>query len=107
MDKHIELSYCDFESFKVLAKLYLLIDEEPKFDVIKDLLEVSNMTPADVSENFLPKCPDDDAGVCLDNLICALEKAKEEQDVNRKAMEEAQKVVDEDGDDCADNCEQS
>lgn len=43
MDKHIELSYCDFESFKVLAKLYLLIDEDPKFDMIRDLLELGSM----------------------------------------------------------------
>ncbi|XP_057517857.1 AAA-ATPase At3g28540-like [Amaranthus tricolor] len=83
----IELSYCDFESFKVLANIYLLIDQHSEFDVIRDLLEVTNMTPSDVSENMLPNCSDDDAGICLDNLICALEKAKDEQDAKKKAAE--------------------
>ena len=45
------------------------------------------MTPSDVSENMLPNCSDDDAGICLDNLICALEKAKDEQDAKKKAAE--------------------
>ncbi|KAL9672180.1 hypothetical protein QQ045_028430 [Rhodiola kirilowii] len=35
MDKHIELSYCSFEGFKVLAKNYLHIEKHETFDLIK------------------------------------------------------------------------
>ncbi|KAK9116951.1 hypothetical protein Sjap_015898 [Stephania japonica] len=34
MDKHIELSYCCFEGFKVLAKNYLDLDSHPTFETI-------------------------------------------------------------------------
>ncbi|KMT10434.1 hypothetical protein BVRB_5g115600 [Beta vulgaris subsp. vulgaris] len=95
MDKHIELSYCGFEGFKVLAKNYLLVEDHSKFDVIKTLLEVTKMTPADVAENLLFKSPDDDADICLENLIRALEKAKEDQEAKEakrrdKKAEQAQ-----------------
>lgn len=44
MDKHIELSYCDYESFKVLAGNYLGISSHPLFSKIKNLLEEIQMT---------------------------------------------------------------
>ncbi|KAK9684630.1 hypothetical protein RND81_10G221400 [Saponaria officinalis] len=87
MDKHIEMSYCCFEGFKVLAKNYLLIDTHDKFDVIRELLEVTKMTPADVGECLMPKVPSEDVEVCLDNLICALEKARDDQVAKAKAAE--------------------
>ncbi|KNA25826.1 hypothetical protein SOVF_002930 [Spinacia oleracea] len=87
MDKHIELSYCGFEAFKLLAKNYLLVTENSKFEVIKALLDVTKMTPADVAENLLPKFPDDDVDICLGNLVCALEKAKKEQEAKAVALE--------------------
>uniref|UniRef100_A0A803M1D3 ATPase AAA-type core domain-containing protein n=1 Tax=Chenopodium quinoa TaxID=63459 RepID=A0A803M1D3_CHEQI len=71
MDKHIKLSYCGFEGFKVLAKNYLLIEEHSKFDAIKDLLEVTKITPADVDQ---------------DAKKAALEKRRME----KKAKEEAE-----------------
>ncbi|CBI34993.3 unnamed protein product, partial [Vitis vinifera] len=55
MDKHIELSYCCFEAFKVLAKNYLDLDSHHLFASIRRLLEETNMTPADVAENLMPK----------------------------------------------------
>ena len=45
MDKHIELSYCGFEAFKVFAKKYLGIDSHPLFATIGHLLEETNITP--------------------------------------------------------------
>ncbi|GKU97053.1 hypothetical protein SLEP1_g10236 [Rubroshorea leprosula] len=74
MDKHIEMSYCCFESFKVLAKNYLDIESHSLFGDISRLLEETNMTPADVAENLMPKLEKDDPDTCLKNLIEALSK---------------------------------
>ncbi|XP_040987283.1 AAA-ATPase ASD, mitochondrial-like [Juglans microcarpa x Juglans regia] len=78
MDKHIELSYCSFEGFKVLAKNYLDVEMHPMFETIKRLMEKTKITPADVAENLMPKSPRDDAKKCLSSLIQALEEANEE-----------------------------
>lgn len=78
MDRHIEMSCCDFESFKVLAKNYLNLESHPLFGAIESLLEEINMTPADVAENLMPKTVTEDASTCLGCLIEALEMAKEE-----------------------------
>ncbi|KAM3713740.1 hypothetical protein ACJW31_01G279100 [Castanea mollissima] len=87
MDKHIEMSYCGFEAFKVLAKNYLNIDSHPLFVTIGHLLEETNITPADVAENLMPKSLTDDAETCLEKLIEAIKTAKEE--AIKKAEEEA------------------
>ncbi|KAK7843735.1 aaa-atpase [Quercus suber] len=60
MDKHIELSYCCFEAFKVLAKNYLDVDSHQLFATIGHLFEETNMTPADVAENLMPKSLNED-----------------------------------------------
>ncbi|KAL5582427.1 hypothetical protein UlMin_014869 [Ulmus minor] len=78
MDKHIELSYCCFEAFKVLAKNYLDVEWHNLFSRIECLLGETNMTPADVSENLMPKSDTEDVETCLKSLIEALEKVKEE-----------------------------
>ncbi|CAL5076637.1 unnamed protein product [Urochloa decumbens] len=82
MDKHIELSYCYFESFKFLAKNYLAVDDHPLFGAVEEMLREVEMTPADVAENLTPKGPGDAADWCLAALVKALQEAKE------KAMEE-------------------
>lgn len=77
MDVHIELSYCSFEGFKVLAKNYLNIETHQMFDEIEKLIGEVNITPADVAENLMPKSPvDDDPDKYLSNLIGALGKAQ-------------------------------
>ncbi|KAI4351564.1 hypothetical protein L6164_005918 [Bauhinia variegata] len=86
MDKHIELSYCCFEAFKVLAKNYLGVEFHELFPKIEKLLEETNMAPADVAENVMPKSIDEDVHTCLQNLINALELTKEE--AKKKAEEE-------------------
>uniref|UniRef100_A0A803MJI8 AAA+ ATPase domain-containing protein n=1 Tax=Chenopodium quinoa TaxID=63459 RepID=A0A803MJI8_CHEQI len=55
MDVHIELSYCCFESFKVLADNYLDVKSHRLFETIKGLLEETKMNPADVAESLMPK----------------------------------------------------
>ncbi|XP_059642823.1 AAA-ATPase At3g28580-like [Cornus florida] len=89
MDKHIELSYCSFEAFKMLAKNYLNVESHDLFVQIHVLLEKINMTPADVAENLMPKTIPGDATTCLEILIRALHKAKEE--ARLKAEEESEK----------------
>ncbi|KAI3692180.1 hypothetical protein L6452_31990 [Arctium lappa] len=95
MDKHIEMSYCCFESFKVLAKNYLDVESHEMFATIGRLLEETNMTPADVAENLMPKSDEENGEICLNNLIKSLEDAKQEarlkavEDAKIKAEEEA------------------
>ncbi|KAF8066137.1 hypothetical protein N665_1159s0008 [Sinapis alba] len=99
MDKHIEMSYCGFEAFKVLAKNYLDVVESELFDEIKRLLEDEEikMTPADVGENLLPKSEGEEGETCLRRLIEALKEEKEEakrkveEEVKQKKEEEEEK----------------
>ncbi|KAK2647586.1 hypothetical protein Ddye_015075 [Dipteronia dyeriana] len=86
MDKHIEMSYCCFEAFKVLAKNYLDINSHDLYAKIECLLGETNMTPADVAENLMPKSDEEGVETCLNSLIEALEEAKEE--ARKKAEEE-------------------
>ncbi|VFQ62149.1 unnamed protein product [Cuscuta campestris] len=81
MDHHIEMSYCCFEAFKVLAKNYLGIgdDSHPLFPEIRRLLGETKTTPADVAENMMPKSAGEKADACLERLVKALETAKEEE----------------------------
>lgn len=80
MDMHIELSYCTFQAFKVLARNYLGIEDHALFDKIRELVEEKNITPADVAENLMPKTLDGIANhqieACLNNLILALKECK-------------------------------
>ncbi|KAL2330041.1 hypothetical protein Fmac_017622 [Flemingia macrophylla] len=88
MDKHIELSFCRFEAFKVLAKNYLDIDSHHLFARIGSLLEMTNVTPADVAENLMPKCVNEDVETCLMSLIQALEKKVAEEELEGGLDEE-------------------
>ncbi|KAI3897724.1 hypothetical protein MKW92_043851 [Papaver armeniacum] len=92
MDKHIEMGYCCFEAFKILAKNYLKIDDHPLFETIRCKIDEAKITPADVAENLMPKTinGDDHSEVCLGNLITALEKSKEDA-----ARREAEKLLEE------------
>ncbi|XP_047311842.1 AAA-ATPase ASD, mitochondrial-like [Impatiens glandulifera] len=91
MDKHVELSYCGFEAFKILAKNYMGIESHKLFTTIEKKLKEVNMTPADVAENLMPKSEEDDADSCLEGLIVAMDKAKEDA-IKLKAEEEEQRL---------------
>ncbi|CAD6256270.1 unnamed protein product [Miscanthus lutarioriparius] len=76
MDMHIEMSYCRYEAFKVLAHNYLDIDERQFFELfgeIHRLLEQVDMSPADVAEHLIRK-EKKDAGACLESLVRDLKK---------------------------------
>ncbi|KAI4387769.1 hypothetical protein MLD38_000174 [Melastoma candidum] len=87
MDKRIEMSYCCFEAFKLLARNYLgLEDAHELFPRVRDLLKVAEMTPADVAENLMPKSTEDDVDKCIKNLVAALEnKVKQDEEAREKA----------------------
>ncbi|KAG8634309.1 AAA-ATPase ASD, mitochondrial [Manihot esculenta] len=97
MDKHIEMSYCCFEAFKVLAQNYLDIESHELFAKIQNLLEETKMTPADVAENLMPKSENEDEETCLKKLIAALEEArkKAEEEAKLKAEQEKEKATEE------------
>jgi len=92
MDKHIEMSYCSYQAFKVLAKNYLDVEShDDLFPIIEKLLGETNMSPADVAENLMPKSTTEDVEACLKNLIQYLEIAKEkEEEEAKKKAEKAQ-----------------
>ncbi|KAK1405045.1 hypothetical protein POM88_004650 [Heracleum sosnowskyi] len=94
MDKHVKLSYCSFEAFKVLAKNYLDVEcHELLFGRIEELLAETDITPADVAENLMPKSAEDDSESCLKCLISVLEDAKEaKKEEELKAKKEAKDV---------------
>jgi len=98
MDKRIEMSYCDAESFRFLARMHLDgedVEGHELFGVAKALLEEVNMVPVDVGEHLTRKSVGDDAGSCLARLVAALEKAKEEEAANK--LEAAAARAEEDG----------
>ncbi|XP_047976202.1 AAA-ATPase At3g28580-like [Salvia hispanica] len=76
MDKHIEMSYCCFEAFRVLAKNYLGLDSHEDFEGVRRLLSDIEITTADVAESLVPKSPEMGADECLENLMEALRKRK-------------------------------
>jgi len=97
MDKHIQLSYCTFDGFKVLANNYLKLQTHPLFDTIKRLIGEANITPADVAENLMPKSPLDDPHKCLSNLIEALEEAAKAEKVEQSCPIEHEEPLQQNG----------
>lgn len=89
MDKHIEMSYCSFEAFKVLAKNYLNLDShEECFQEIRCLLSEREISTADVAESLMPKSAEMAADESLGNLIEALKEAKKEETENGEDEDE-------------------
>ncbi|KNA12944.1 hypothetical protein SOVF_120510 [Spinacia oleracea] len=79
MDVHIELSYCRYDAFKVLAKNYLKLESHSLFQPIERLLKETNITPASVAENLMPRSlKTTTVEACLRNLVVLLEKPNQE-----------------------------
>ncbi|KFK33745.1 hypothetical protein AALP_AA5G054400 [Arabis alpina] len=97
MDNHIEMSYCRFEAFKVLARNYLEVGAHELYGEIEILLEETDMSPADVAENLMPKSDEEDVDICLKRLVKSLEEEKEkarklaEEEKKKKAEREARR----------------
>ncbi|KAL5072020.1 hypothetical protein RYX36_022907 [Vicia faba] len=89
MDMHIELSYCCFDGFKMLAMNYMSVETHPLFDTVRGLLEETNITPADVAENLMPKVANEDVETSLERLIRALRSSMEEANKKAEKTEES------------------
>uniref|UniRef100_A0A7N1A7U6 AAA+ ATPase domain-containing protein n=1 Tax=Kalanchoe fedtschenkoi TaxID=63787 RepID=A0A7N1A7U6_KALFE len=66
MDMHIHMSYCRHSAFKQLAFNYLEIEEHKLFHTIEKLLEVVDVTPAEVAGELMKS---NDAESALQELI--------------------------------------
>ncbi|KAL0438514.1 UNVERIFIED_CONTAM: protein HYPER-SENSITIVITY-RELATED 4 [Sesamum latifolium] len=70
MDVQIEMSYCRFSGFKILASNYLRIEEHSLFTVIQELLTKVKATPAEVAGELMKS---EDADIALIHLVRFLE----------------------------------
>uniref|UniRef100_A0A0D9W0A0 AAA+ ATPase domain-containing protein n=1 Tax=Leersia perrieri TaxID=77586 RepID=A0A0D9W0A0_9ORYZ len=94
MDKKIEMSYCDFETFKSMAKIHLDVDDHELFADVGELLTVAEMVPADVGEHLTAKNPRDNVDSCLARLVKALQdRVKAKKDAAEQQDEDNGVVV--------------
>lgn len=85
MDVHIHMSYCTPCGFRVLAANYLDIKDHFLFKEIEELIETTEVTPADVAEQLLKS---DGADITLKGLIDFLHlKRKENEEAKAKKVE--------------------
>ncbi|XP_077222925.1 AAA-ATPase At3g50940-like [Tasmannia lanceolata] len=89
MDKHINLSYCEFKAFKVLMKNYLYIEEHKLEEEVEGFLPLVKITPADVAEVFM-SC-NDDVDVGMKNLVEELKKRLASASESKKEIEETER----------------
>ncbi|KAG6394596.1 hypothetical protein SASPL_145185 [Salvia splendens] len=99
MDEHIELSYCGFEAFKILAKNYLEVDSHELFANIRQLLNETEMSPADVADKLMRKSDGENADGNLMRLSKALEEVQEK---NKAVKQEEKEKMDAKGNDIGD-----
>ncbi|KAL7144203.1 hypothetical protein ABFS83_08G243400 [Erythranthe nasuta] len=92
MDVHINMSYCTFCGFKLLASNYLGINNHYSFDEIEGSIGIAKVTPAEVAEQLLKN---DDIDISLHGLIDFIhKKVKENEEAengNAKTAELANK----------------
>ncbi|GMI68164.1 hypothetical protein like AT5G17760 [Hibiscus trionum] len=78
MDLHINMSYCTMQAFRVLASNYLGIEGDHRlFGDIKELLEGTKVSPAQVAEELMKN---EDADVALEGFVSFLKQKKMEDD---------------------------
>lgn len=95
MDIHIELSYCSYKAFKVLAKNYWDVESHDElFPLIEKLIGDTNMTHADVAESLMPKSFNKDFETCWKALIHSLEIENAKKKDEEKAYINAEKEGD-------------
>ncbi|KAL4566376.1 hypothetical protein LXL04_030491 [Taraxacum kok-saghyz] len=79
MDVQVEMSYCSYGGFKVLASTYLQVKEEERADLfgeIEGLLNKVEVTPAEIAGELMKKR--EDVEMVIMNLIRWLQKKEEE-----------------------------
>lgn len=90
MDVHINMSYCSPHGFKILASNYLGIHgNHPLSGEIEDLIEKTEVTPAEVAEQLMRS---DDPDIALGGLVTFLKgKRSKDEEASRIELEEATK----------------
>ncbi|CAI9753420.1 unnamed protein product [Fraxinus pennsylvanica] len=78
MDVHIEMSYCTFSGFRILASNYLKTEEHTLFATIQELLTKVQATPAEIAGELMKSDDADTALLCLVKYL----KGKGKQNVN-------------------------
>lgn len=71
MDMQIELSYCTFPAFRVLAQNYLSLEEHPLFENLEAAFIGKTLTPAHIAELLIKDKSDPD--IALKSVLSALE----------------------------------
>ncbi|KAL2521076.1 Cytochrome [Forsythia ovata] len=66
MDVHIEMTYCTFSGFRILASNYLKTEEHKLFPTIQELLTKVDATPAEIAGELMKS---DDADIALPCLV--------------------------------------
>ncbi|XP_004234548.1 protein HYPER-SENSITIVITY-RELATED 4-like [Solanum lycopersicum] len=85
MDMHIHMTYCTPCGFKLLANNYLGIKDHKLFKEIEELIDIANVTPAEVAEQLLKE---DEVENSLKGLINFLyKKIKENEEEKARKME--------------------
>ncbi|GFY80354.1 cytochrome BC1 synthesi [Actinidia rufa] len=83
MDVHIHMSYCTPCGFRLLASNYLGISSHRLYGEIEDLIELTEVTPAEVAEQLLKSDEPDDALCGLIKFISEKRKENEETKANK------------------------
>uniref|UniRef100_M1C264 ATP binding protein n=2 Tax=Solanum tuberosum TaxID=4113 RepID=M1C264_SOLTU len=78
MDVHIHMTYCTPCGFKFLADNYLGIKDHEFFNEIEELIDIANVTPAEVAEQLLKEHEVEDSLKGLINFLHQKMKEKEE-----------------------------
>ncbi|XP_015069237.1 protein HYPER-SENSITIVITY-RELATED 4-like isoform X1 [Solanum pennellii] len=85
MDMHIHMTYCTPCGFKLLANNYLGIKDHKLFKEIEELIDIANVTPAEVAEQLLKE---DEVENSLKGLINFLyKKIKENEEEKARKLE--------------------
>ncbi|MCL7043087.1 hypothetical protein MKW94_029591 [Papaver nudicaule] len=89
MDMHIHMSYCTPKGFRLLASNYLSVHKEHQlFGEIEQLIEESQITPAEVAEELMKR---EGVDKSLGGLVELLKRKKTEQnEVRMKKIKEQQ-----------------
>ncbi|CAN6222149.1 unnamed protein product [Urochloa humidicola] len=96
MDMHVEMSYCCFEAFKTLARNYLGVEAHPLFQRVEELLQVVEITPADVAECLLwsqADVPGSGARGVETCLGCLIDKQAREEGCRAKEEEATAELI--------------
>lgn len=79
MDVHLEMSYCTYDGFKVLASTYLQVKEEEKpesFGTVKEMLKKVKVTPAEIAGELMKS---ENVEMVLNKLVHWLQNKEAEQ----------------------------